>query len=156
MILNLLALTGIVSMLLLFPSYFISKLEENIVENKLETFNKENPDLTNTNMDKIITDINTKLGILNNAEPPYRVNDKVFDNILTSRTLGITFSQILFNKKTADSSTLEIHGIATNRDTLRNFKTALDNNPNFTNVELPVSNFLEKTNIAFTISITMK
>lgn len=156
MILNLIALAGVVSILLLFPSYFISKLEENLVDNRLEVFNKENPNLTNSNMDKIIGDINSKLEILNKAENPYQVNDKVLDNILTSRTPGITFSQIIFSKKTADSSILEIRGVATSRDTLRNFKTTLDNNSNYIKVDLPVSNFLEKSNLPFTISITMK
>jgi type IV pilus assembly protein PilM len=190
MFLNLLALAMITSTLLLFPSYFISKSRESIIETKLETFNKENPDLTSNNIDKTIADVNSKLAILNKGEIPYKITDKVINNILSSRTSGITFSQILFGKKTitvSDStknpnfdteldvtltpaptpstikkvdktievSTLEIHGIADNRDSLRNFKTTLDNNPNFSKVDLPISDFLEKSDLIFTISITM-
>jgi len=156
MVLHLITLAGVVSILLLFPSYFISKSEENLVEEKLEMFNKENPNLTNNNMNKIIGDINSKLESFDKAKNSYQVGDDVLGNILTSRTEGISFSQILFNKKIADSSILEIHGIASNRDSLRNFKTVLDNNPSFSKVDLPVSNFLEKTNLPFTISIIMK
>ena len=165
MLLNLIALASVVATLLLFPSYFLSQSKENLVENKLEVFNKENPNLTNSNMDKITSDINSKLEILDKAETSYQINDKVLNNILSSRTSGITFSQILFNKKVIKTSkvaktenlpVLEIHGIATNRDSLRNFKTVLDNNPNFAEVNLPISNFLEKSDLIFIISITMK
>jgi hypothetical protein len=159
MILNITALTSIVASFLLFPSYFLSKSKENLVESKLETFNNENPDVTNNNIDKITSNINSKLVTLNTAGVPYQISDKVLGNILSSRTNGITFSQILFNKKTTgggEVSTMEVYGTAANRDSLRNFKTALDNNPSFSEVNLPISNFLEKSNLNFTISITMK
>jgi len=172
-LLNLIALTGVISTLLLFPSYFLSQQEEKLVESKLEAFNAENPNLSNENIDQITNDINSKLRLLNSKTPTYKVSDDVLDNILSSRIAGITFSQIIFNKKeikTASSSedgapsevkteyvsVLEVHGVASNRDTLRNFKTILDNNPSFASVNLPVSDFLEKSNLIFTISITLK
>jgi hypothetical protein len=106
---------------------------------------------------KINGDINSKLEILNKSSLPYKVSDKVISNILNSRTAGITFSQVLFNKKLADgTASLEVYGSATNRDSLRTFKTALDNNPEFSSVDLPISNFLGKTNLNFTISLIMK
>lgn len=156
MLLNLIALIGVLSIFLLSPSYFLSQLKENLIENRLEVFNKENPELATNDVEKIIKDINSKLGLLNSENPPYQVNDKVIDSILSSRTDGITFSQISFNKKTADSTILEVHGVANNRDSLRNFKTVLDGNENFTEVNLPISNFLEKSNLNFIISITLK
>jgi len=162
MLLNLIAIMGVVASLLLFPSYFLSLSKQNIIESSLEEFNKENSNLVNSNLDKITADINSKLGILNNGKEQDLVGGKILGNILSSRTEGITFSQILFNEgtltkaKTISSPTLEVHGVATNRDALRNFKVALDSNPNFSSVNLPISNFLEKTNLAFTIVITLK
>ncbi len=154
--LNMLTVAGIVSTFLLFPPYFLSKSKENLVENKLETLNRENPDLAINDIDKISKDINSKLEILSTNEASSQVNNKVINNILSSRTDGIIFTQIFYNKKSTDSSILEIHGVANNRDSLRNFKTALDNNPNFLEVNLPISNFLEKTDLIFTVLITMK
>lgn len=162
-LLNLLVVASIVASLLLFPSYFLAQSKESLVENKLDAFNKENPDLSNSNIDNITNDINSKLEMLNNAATPYEVSDNVLSNIINSRTDGITFSQIIFDKKTIkvsdldqEVSVLEINGIATNRDTLRNFKTALDSNTSFSKVDLPISDFLEKTDLNFTITITMK
>jgi hypothetical protein len=103
--------------------------------------------------------------VLDTTKTPYQVSENVLNNILSTKTAGITFSQILFSKneikttdpkKAGDVSILEIHGVANNRDSLRNFKTALDNNPNFSEVNLPISNFLEKSDLIFTVSLKIK
>jgi type IV pilus assembly protein PilM len=149
------ALSSAVASLLLFPSYFLSRLKENLVEEKLAIFNKENPNLADNNLDNITNDINLNLKIINRENPSYQISDKILGNILSSRTDGITFSQILFNKKSGESSVLEVYGVADTRDHLRNFKIALDNNSNFSEVDLPISDFLEKEDLDFTISITI-
>lgn len=180
---NLIALMGILAIILLFPSYFISKSEEKIVKNRLEVFNTENPELITNNMDKKIKEINSKLEIIDKSKALYQVSDDVIDNILSNKTEGITFSQILYSKKVVETpvvskepevvdiendvqkkvktekvefSALEVHGTAKDRDSLRNFKTALDSNPSFKEVNLPISNFLEKKDLVFTVSIIMK
>lgn len=155
-LLNLITVLAVVASLLLFPSYFLSKTKENLVESRLEIFNMENPDLVDDNIDKITKDINSKLLMLDKSKVSYQVSDKVLGSILSSRTNGIKFSQILFNKKSEKADTLEVHGVASDRDSLRNFKTVLDSNPNFSEVNLPISDFLEKSDLTFTISITMK
>ena len=162
-LMNLIAGASIIASVLLFPSYFLSKSKVMLVENELAVFNQENPGLTSSNIDNITNDINSKLDMLDKAGNPYQVSDKVLDNILSSRTGGITYSQILFGIKTTKTSTgeenqfvLEVHGAADNRDSLRNFKTSLDNNPSFSEVDLPISDFLEKSNLVFDISIVMK
>jgi len=158
-LLNLISLMGIIASLLLFPSYFFSKLKEDMFENNLEIFNKDNPELENVNLDQIIKEVNSKLEILNKNKEPYKISDKVFDNILSSRTQGITFSQIIFSKKIVkkeEATILEIYGKAKDRDSLRIFKETLDGNPNFSEVDLPISNFLGKSDLIFTISITLK
>lgn len=180
-ILNLIALIGILAILLLLPSYYISKSEENLAESKLEVFNQENPELNTNNIDKIIKNINEKLETVDKAKAPYQISDKILGNILESRTDGITYSQILFSKKivkktapvvdesidkeglapekkneTIELSIIEVRGQARDRDALRNFKTALDSNPNFAVIDLPISNFLEKADLVFNVSITLK
>jgi len=162
MLLILMSLTGIVASLLVFPSYVLSQLREKLAENSLESFNKENPDIVNNNIDTITSGINSKLEIIEKTKALYQINDKILNDILMNQTEGVNFSQIIFTKNTVEktmkdySATLEIHGTAKNRDSLRNLKTTLDKNTNFFEVNLPVSNFIEKTNPIFTISIKIK
>lgn len=142
--------------ILLFPSYLFSQTKENLANKTLELFNKQNPELINMDINKSIENINLKLNILNNGKADYNVSNKVLDNILSSRIDGITFSQILFNKKVSGDSLVEIHGFAKDRDSLRGFKNKLESNENFFSVDLPISNFLEKTDLNFTISLILK
>lgn len=159
-LLNFIAATSVVASLLLFPSYFLSKLKENIIDSKLEEFNKENSNLVGDKIDTIIGDINTKLGILDSNKTPYQVTNKVIDNVLSSRTKGITITQIFFDRPSDSTKkefpTIRVQGKAVNRDSLRNFKTSLDNNGDFSSVDLPISDFLEKSDLSFNILITMK
>lgn len=157
MALNLVSILGVLFILLLFPSYFLSKSREAIVDNQLQTFNQENPNITKEDISKTKNEINTELRTIVNSIPSYKISDKVINNILVSKTSGITFSQIIVNKINGDNTQMiQIQGISKNRDSLRNFKTQLESNPNFTNVDLPVSNFLEKENLNFAISFIVK
>lgn len=153
--LNLLSLVGVVAILLLVPSYLLSVSKENFVEKELEEFNISNPEVTTLNIDKLIKEINSKLTFLTKIDLNPEITNKVFGWILENKPKGVTFSQILYNKRTDGSLLLEIHGVAQDRVTLRDFKTLLDSNPNYKEVNLPISNFLEKTNLSFTISIVM-
>ena len=150
---NLLALVGVLAVLMLVPSYLMSVSKENFVEKQLEDFNISNPEITTSNIDDSINEINKKLVYLTKMNLNPNVSDRVFGWILDNKPKEITFSQMLYSKRTDGSLVLEIHGVAKDRVALRDFKTILDNNKDYKEVNLPISNFLEKTNLAFTISI---
>lgn len=153
---NVLSLFGVFAILLLIPSYSLSVYKEDLAEKKLEEFNTENPLISTINIDKTINEINSKLLFLSNKDLKPDTFDKVFGFLLNNKPSGITFSQILYNKRTDGSLLLEVHGIAINRSILRDFKNTLDSNKNYNEVVLPISNFLEKNDLNFTISIVIK
>lgn len=145
-----------ISILLLTPSYFFSVSKQAIIESKLEEFNVNNKNLTSQDLDKTITDINTKLSLLSSVKAPYYVYDDIFGVVNSSKIGGVTFSQILFYQKKDKSYVTEIHGLADSRITLRNFKSKIESDPKVALVVLPISNFLEKTDLNFTIYVTLK
>jgi type IV pilus assembly protein PilM len=153
---NLIGLFIFISIVLLFPSFFVSSLKEKMVKDNLESFNKENVELMNNDIDKIAVDINSKLKILSKTESPYSIYNEIINDILLNKVDGITLNQILFDREKIDHSIIELRGVAINRDALRNFKTALDNNTKYLEVNLPVSHFLEKKDLNFFISIRLK
>jgi type IV pilus assembly protein PilM len=154
--LSLFALIGLISTALLLPLYFFSTTKESLAESRLEDFNRENPEVITKSADHLINDINSKLVILDKSNQSYQVNDRILGSILNNRPSGITFSQILYDKKGEGKSTLEVRGISKDRTTLRNFKSLLDANEDYTKVDLPISDFIEPYDINFTISITLK
>ncbi len=142
--------------ILLVPSYFFSMSKQSIVENRLEELNSNDKNLPSQNLDTTINDINTKLNLLSSVKARYSISDDVLGTILSSKPDGITFSQLLLNQMKDNSLALEIHGLARDRTALRNFKSIIDLNPKVASSNLPISNFLEKSDINFTISIVMK
>lgn len=142
--------------LLLLPSYFFSSSKQNLIEARLEEFNANNKNLSGVDLNNTITDINTKLNLLASNNPKYSLYNDVLNVVLSNRINGITFSQLLFNQTKDKGLNIEVHGQARDRTTLRNFKVALDNNPKVATTNLPISDFLEKTDLSFTISIVMK
>ena len=142
--------------LLLLPSYFFSLSKETIVESKLDEFNTNNKSLSNQDLNTTIIDINKKLTLLSSVKAPYNIYDDIYGIILSNKPEGITFSQIFFNQRKDKSFALEVHGNARDRVTLRNFKTSIDSNPRVASSNLPISNFLEKSNLNFTITIVIK
>jgi type IV pilus assembly protein PilM len=146
----------IIATLLLLPSYLYSSSKEIIAENRLEEFNQKNKNITSNNLDSTITKINKKLDLLITFKPGNLLHDEIIGSVLDARPDGVTFTQILYGQKKDKTIYLEIHGQAKDRVTLRNFKSIIDSNPKFASSNLPMSNFLEKTNINFTIYIVVK
>ncbi len=155
-VLNIFSLAILIFILSLLPSYFYSLSKEKISEEKLETFNAFNKDLSDLNLDKKIKVINNNLNLLNINKPLYNVYDEILNIILTDKTEGITINQIFFNSRKAkdkETLSLEIHGISRDRVTLRKFKSTLDINPKVYTSDLPINNYLEKDNLNFVLKI---
>ncbi len=153
---NLVTLVGLLAIFLLVPSYFLSKLQENITNEKIEIFNKENVGLVENDTDKLIPNINSKIVILNKTKNNLQFGKNILDEVLSARNKGIIFSQILYIKGTEGKPTIEVNGVAKSRDDLRNFKTALDNTSKYEEVDLPISNFIGKNDLDFNILMKLK
>lgn len=150
----LLALTFLFASIMLVPPYLLSLSKDSLAENRLATWNSLNKDISILDTTEIITDTNTKLGLLSLTRQSKVVED-VFNKVLLYRTSGITFQQMLYTERSDEKRVIEIHGIARDRFTLRAFKDALESSKSFSQVEIPLSTFLEKSNISFTASLVI-
>lgn len=154
-IMSFVSFSALVSIMLILPSYFFSVSKYNLASQKLEAFNKANPEIATEDLNKSISDINSKLSILISKTPKNQINELLVTNFLTNLTKGINISSISYSEN-QNIKTVNIIGKASDRNALRNFKTFVDENPNVASSDLPISNFLEKTDINFSISIVMK
>lgn len=145
-----------ITILLLLPSYFFSSTKEILSEERLDTFNMANIDISNLNIDTNIKNINKKIDLIGTFKQGNSLHGNILSPILLSRPEGITFTQLLYNQRKDKSIVLEIHGKAKDRITLRSFKSIIDSNPNFASSSLPMNNYLEKTNLDFSITAVLK
>lgn len=153
---SLLAIIGAIAIILILPSYFFSTSKFTLAESKLEAFNAANPGIETDSINKTITEINSKLVLLAKKELPLAVSDALISSFIENRPQGITLISIAYTEKADAVKTFDIHGIAANRTILRTYKSDLANNPNISNVDLPISDFLDRANLDFTMSITLK
>lgn len=148
------ALTGVIATLLVLPAYLFSIERANFANSSLEKFNQENPEITNTDLNKSIDDINKKVSLLSSKKNMPVVEDFLLKNLIANLPNGIIVSNISYNDGAV--KTVNIIGQAKDRVTLRNFKASLDANPKIAEANLPISDFLDKANIDFNIVIKMK
>jgi len=141
---------------LLSPSYLFTASKEKIAEAQLDDFNANNKQLTGQDLNSMINDINKKVNLLSSIKSDYSIYYGVFDILLSKNIDGITMNQILFNKKKEKNFVIEVHGNAKDRVSLHDFKSMIDTNPAVASTELPISSFLEKTDLDFTMMITLK
>lgn len=152
---SLLSLMCIIATVLLLPPYFFSSTKSTLAEARLEAFNSANTETETQNLDTSIVDINKKLVLLTRT-PQTHTSETVIGGLLEDRVQGITYSQILYSENAEDSKVIELHGESTDRNSLYAFKSKLSTNTAFTNIKLPISNFIEPKDINFTISIDVK
>ncbi|MEI7689032.1 MAG: pilus assembly protein PilM [Candidatus Nomurabacteria bacterium] len=145
-----------ISILLLLPSYFFSSTKESLSEGRLDAFNLANKDISNLNIDTTIKNINKKIDIISTFKPGISLYEDILGPILSSRPEGIIFTQLLYSQRKDKNLVIEIHGKAKDRATLRNFKSIIDSNSNFSSTSLPINNYLEKTDLDFNITAVFK
>ncbi len=153
---SLLSIIGVIATLLLLPSYFFSISKMALAEEKLETFNRANPDIATYDINTTILTINSKLGLLVVKDQAQPVSEKIMTTILGNLPSGITIENILYTETEAKDTIIEVHGIASDRTALRTYQSTLKENPAIKEADVPLSDFLGKSDIDFTMTITLK
>ncbi|MEA3399417.1 MAG: hypothetical protein U9R00_02815 [Patescibacteria group bacterium] len=141
--------------LLLIPVYVSSNYKENLTERKLENFNKNNFEIEIEDISGIVNEVNNNLIVLNTKEKNDYYLHEVLESILSLSPKGIKMLQILYNERSDDSVAIEVYGEAKDRDTLQDFKNTIEQHGRFKNIDLPISNFVDKKDIDFSISFSL-
>lgn len=155
---SLLAFILSIAILLLLPSYFFSVSKLKLAESKLESFNTANPEIATYDINALISEINKKITTLSSSgkDPLELPSDKILKLATTLRSKGITLSSINYLEKENNTKVIELTGLTADRVTLRNYKSTLVSSPDIANVELPISDFLGRSNSDFSMVITLK
>lgn len=102
---------------------------------------------------KAITDFNTEVQELTAIQSSMFSVPELLSNIFNSIPAGTKITSFEFNDK---ELSVNISGIANNRDTLLKTRKILETSPYVDKVIAPLSNFDEKENISFILKLTLK
>jgi hypothetical protein len=138
----------------MLPAYFFSLMKDATSNTKLEMQkNSQIPALDEQSL-AAIQDMNTKLDLVESAEKnKFSVSENIINEILSDKTSDIKIVQILYQNDAITGKTVVILGTAPSRQALLTFEEALQNNPAFKNINLPISNFVKESNLQFNLTL---
>lgn len=147
---------GFIAVISLLPSYLLSSAK--VVEGKDSVAAIERSSIVAEEpaLQSSLQVANVKLSALTPASANSLAS--VLDAIGAARSEHIRLNGILFTRGAPGAGvatdTIQLSGVAKDRDSLSAFEDALKANPLFTSVDLPVSNFAKDQNEDFSLSLT--
>ena len=144
----------LVALISILPAFIFSSIKENTVNTELEAQKAEPIPSPDQQTLSTINDLNSKLTVVENAEKnKFSVSEKVIDDIIAVKMPDIRITQFLYNDDPMSGKKISLQGTAPSREVLLLFSQALQDSPNFKNVDLPISNFVKGSNIQFSLSL---
>lgn len=138
------------AIIFLFPSYFISQLDEKTALDKVKIIRQssETDEIVQINIELKV--VQQKLGVLSKSDETVSISE--LTNAIISHAKGITINGFSYAKSKDNGAwVISISGIANKREDLRAFEQNLEKDENFSEVELPVSNLAKDRDINFNI-----
>ncbi|HEV7424452.1 MAG TPA: hypothetical protein VGO21_04655 [Candidatus Paceibacterota bacterium] len=136
------------------PSYFLAYVKEDLVNKKLATQQKESVPIPDQETLSVIKDLNSKLALVeNNENNKFSISQKVINAILVKKMASIKITDISYQNDPLKGKLISIQGTAPSREILLLFRQALEDDSDFTQVNLPISNFVKGSDIQFYLSL---
>ena len=138
----------------ILPSYFISSMQNALINTRLETQKLEPISQAGEKSLAVVKDLNKKLSLIENSEKnKFLISVKVINAILLKKRPDVKITQILYENDGIQGKKIKIVGTAPSREILLLFRKALEDSPGFKNIDLPISNFVKGSNIQFNLSL---
>ena len=148
-----LACVALIASMALLPSYFISVSKKVSVSKKLEAGRSEPLDALEEKTLSAVNNLDKKLSILEKAEKEkFLVSEKIISEIVSEKSPDIKLTEIYFEDDILGKR-VGLRGTAPSRERLLYFRLALEENPFFDKVDLPISNFIKGSNIKFDLNL---
>jgi len=157
----LLFVTILIGTVLILPSLLLNLVKEHSGAERIMLAQELIPVEKNIEIENNTRLTNKKISILSQKDVNI-VLLPVINSILEKKPAGISITAFLYESAAADSSEEEIlqkmlvKGFASNRETLTSFADGLSDLPNFSNIDLPTSNFVKSADIPFIITAFLK
>ena len=140
----------------LLPAYFVSLTKKDLAEERLETqINNTVPELDKQSL-ATIKNLNNQLSLIEETQKnTFSVSKNIIQEIISQKMSDIKISQISYQIDPKNGKMVTLTGFAPSRERLLTFQQALQADPNFKSVDLPISDFLKNTNIQFNLVLTL-
>ena len=147
-----LSVISILFLLSLIPSYFILKLDQKVLNEKLSV---AQDDALNIERQRLKEQLSSLQKTLNIVDDPTNQISMYIQSITEKQSRDISLLNINYEKESGKPA-IVLQGNANSRQSLASFINSLEQVPEFESVNLPFSSFARDTNIPFSITIYLK
>jgi hypothetical protein len=146
---------GFIAAVAILPSFFVSYAKKQTVARNLEIQKNQKMPEVDQQAQMAVTDLNNKLGLIEKAmNNKYVFSQKIVNEILSRQTDGIKITKIFYENDPFKGKKIALSGVAGSREQLLQFRQAFESSNVFSNVNLPISNFVKGQNIQFNLELT--
>ncbi len=144
----------LIAVVLILPSHFLSSVKNNIITAKLEEQKRKPMPLPDQETLAVIKDLNAKLSLIEQeANDDFTVSKNAISAIILKKIPSVKITSFTYDNSASVNGKIGIEGTAPSREVLLLFRKALENDANFEQVDLPISNFIKGQNIQFYLSL---
>ena len=145
--------SGIIAVIFLLPSNILSASKAAGIEKQIQNARNSVIFKEADSLNASLKNINLKLSSLTSFKNTIST-ESLFVKIIDKKTSNIRISNFSYKKASGkEQSSTTISGVARDRESLSQFVKALESEPLFTTVNLPVSNLTKNKNPDFSIEI---
>ncbi|MEK7572421.1 MAG: hypothetical protein AAB493_01000 [Patescibacteria group bacterium] len=138
----------------ILPSYILSSMKKNIVNQKLEIQALEPIPKLDEQTLATLNSLNSRLDLIEKIkDDKYIISQKVIKEVVSRKISGIKITHIFYENNPANGKKISISGIASSRERLLLFRQAFEDYTVFKKVDLPISNFVKGSNIKFNLNL---
>jgi hypothetical protein len=138
----------------LLPAYFFAGEKRSSIDDKLQAQQNDPVPTVDQRTSAIITEVNRKIAVVEaDQKNQFLVSQKVINQILVNKMPDIKLTDITYENNTERGKKIGINGTAPSRERLLMFRKALEDDPSFKKVDLPISNFIKGSNIEFYLTL---
>lgn len=149
-----LGLSVFIALFSIVPSYILSSVKKNIINEKLNVQISEPLPKLDEETISILNNLNSRMSLIEkNKEDKYVVSQKVIKEVVSRKMIGIKITHIFYENDPKNGKKIGISGIASSREQLLLFRQSFEDDTVFKEVDLPISNFVKGSNIQFILNL---
>lgn len=138
----------------LLPAYFHVTVKNSLAKEKSKAQQETPLGATESQIIGEVNDLNKKLELIEKSrQAEFVISERVINNVVEKKMPDIKITEIGYEYNATKGKEIRISGEALSRERLLLFRLALERDPAFKKVDLPVSNFVRGSNIHFFLTL---
>lgn len=139
----------------LVPSYLIANVNARSAQDQLEMI-KSHRDPEMEKISASIQSVNKNLLVLTSSLYTVSVPEDIFKPIIDARGTGVTFAQMLYEKKEKIGWSVTLHGSALSRQEMLIFVKNLEDSGRYEKINVPIGDLIKGQNVEFDLVLIKK